>query len=55
MTVSVFSATGWLTMKVALCAARLDPSGGWSLSESGDMMRINVHESSLAWFIWDIL
>lgn len=23
-------------MKVVLCAVRLDPCGGWSLSESGD-------------------
>lgn len=30
------SATGWLTMKAVLCAVRLDPCGGWSLSESGE-------------------
>lgn len=30
------TATGWLTMKEALCAVRLGPCGGWSLSGSGD-------------------
>lgn len=44
MTVCVpASATGWLTMKAVLCAVRLDPCGGWNLSESGDCPSRHLH------------